>query len=96
MSQFWSVWRKLYLYDLREAHTHVVRQHKMTGDRFIRNDVVLISEEKIPRSVWRIGRVDSLIESKDGHVRAANVIVLSKDGKETEYYSATCAEVVPS
>ena len=55
----------------------------MTGDRLIKeNDVVLISEEKNPRSVWRIGGVESLIESRVRHVRAANVRVLSKTEKK--------------
>ena len=84
----------MYLCDLREAHTHVARQHKMTGDRLIKeNDVVLISEEKIPRSVWRIGRVDSLIESKDGHVRAARV--LSKTGKKPNIIQRPVQKLYP-
>ena len=96
LSQFWSVWRKLYLCDLREAHTHVARQHRMTGDRLIKeNDVVLISEEKIPRSVWRIGRVESLIESKHGHVRAANVRVLSKTGRKSNIIQRPLQKLYP-
>ena len=95
LSQFWSVWRKLYLCHLREAHTHVARQHKMTGGLIKENDVVLISEEKIPRSVWRIGRVDSLIESKDGHVRAANLRVLSKTGKKPNIIQRPVQKLYP-
>ena len=56
---------------------------------------VLISEEKIPRSVWRIGRVDSLIESKDGHVRAANVRVLSKTGKKPNIIQRLVQKLYP-
>ena len=91
LSEFWSVWDKLYLCDLREAHTHVARQHKMTGDRLTKeNDVVLIGKEKIPRSVWRIGRVDSLIESKDGHVR-----VISKTGKKPNIIQRPVQKLYP-
>ena len=55
----------------------------------------MISEEKIPRSVWRIGRVDSLIESKDGHVRAANVRVLSKTGKKPNIIQRPVQKLYP-
>ena len=36
-------------------------------------EVVLIKEDNMPRGVWKIGRIDSLCNSSDGKVRAAEV-----------------------
>ena len=72
-----------YLSELREAHSHVARSYKSTGERFIKqDDIVLISEDRIPRNTWRVGKVESLIESKYGFVSGANVKVFSKEGKK--------------
>ena len=79
LSQFWSRWRREYLSELREAHSHVARSYKSTGGRFIKQDeIVLISEDRVPRNTWRVGKVESLIESKDGCVRGANAKIFSK------------------
>ena len=83
LSQFWSRWRRESLSELREAHSHVARSYKSTGERFIKQDyIVLISEDRVPRNTWRVGKVESLIESKDGCVRGANVKVFSKERKK--------------
>ena len=83
LSQFWSRWRREYLSELREAHSHVARSYKSTEERFIKqDDIVLISEDRVPRNTWRVGKVESLIESKDGCVRGANVKVFSREGKK--------------
>ena len=39
--------------------------------------VVLIKEDNMPRGVWKIGRIDSLCNSSDGKVRAAEVCLLN-------------------
>ena len=76
LSQFWSRWSREYLSELHEAHSHVARSYKSTGDRFIKqDDLVLISEDRVPRNRWRVRKVETLIESKDGCVRGANMEV---------------------
>ena len=47
-------------------------------------DVVIIHEEGLPRSRWRLGRICTLIKGKDGHVRGARVTVCTKQGKISE------------
>ena len=37
------------------------------------NDVVIIYEDKAPRKKWRLGKIISVIPSKDVHIRAAQV-----------------------
>ena len=44
----------------------------------MRNDIILIHEDKSPRQNWKLGRFVELIISKDNVVRAAKVIVGSR------------------
>ena len=83
LEHFWRRWQKEYLLGLRE-------QHRLSPRRNIGNfeisvgDVVIIHEEGLPRSRWRLGRICTLIKGKDGHVRGARVTVCTKQGKISE------------
>ena len=43
-------------------------------------DVVLIHEDKLKRSQWRIGRIDELFISKDGQIRGAGLVTNTEQG----------------
>ena len=45
----------------------------------ILEDIVLIKDDKLKRSQWRIGRICKLIYSNDGLIRAAEVDVMTND-----------------
>lgn len=69
ISYFWEIWRKEYVTSLREKH----KSSKEKPEIVSVNDIVIIYDDKQPRHMWKIGRVDELIRSKDGIVRAAKV-----------------------
>ena len=48
------------------------------------DDVVLVHDEKLKRSEWKMGRIIKLLCSKDGKCRAAEVIVIS-NGKRLHW-----------
>ena len=58
LNHFWERWRKEYLTSLRESQK-VVKQKKST--RVAINDIVLVYEEKQPRHLWRMGKINRLI-----------------------------------
>ena len=41
--------------------------------------IVLIQQEGVSRSRWKLGRVDRIIEGKDGVIRGAVLKVVSND-----------------
>ena len=45
--------------------------------------MVTVHEENLPRSLWRIARVESLIKGKDGHARGAIVRLVERGKKST-------------
>ena len=74
LDHFWGRWRKEYVTSLREnqRYTSVKRSAKIQL-----NDVVIIYDEKQPRHLWRIGKVEKLIIGTDGKIRGAEI----KSGK---------------
>ena len=46
-------------------------------------DVVTVHEDGLPRGLWRLGKIESVIPGGDGEIRAAVVKVKSKRGRTT-------------
>ncbi|XP_029209924.2 uncharacterized protein LOC114973693 [Acropora millepora] len=73
INHFWQRWRGEYLQQLS------VRQKWMNEQPALKiGDVVLISEDKVSRGKWPMGRVDKLLPGKDGLIRT--VILKTKKG----------------
>ena len=66
--QFWNKFQKEYLLSLRERNTQKI----MHGTEPQKGDVVLL-QDQLPRSMWRLGLIENLIKGHDGHVRAAEL-----------------------
>ena len=46
-------------------------------------DIVLIEdEENVPRTRWRIGKINKLVIGKDAQVRGAELVLISKTGEK--------------
>ena len=74
---FWKRWRKEYLLELREAHRH----HKSSGEpQLTEGDIVVVHSDDQPRTFWKLGRVEKVLQGADGQQRAATVRV-SKNGR---------------
>ena len=69
-------WKQEYLTEFREYQ----RNHdKLPAKQLKVGDIVLINDEKLPRNRWRLGKVEELIKSKDGYVRACKLRVHSEN-----------------
>ena len=69
LDHFWERWRREYITALRE----VQRVQKRGGETIREGDVVLVFEEKTPRHLWRMARVEELLASSDEKVRGAKL-----------------------
>ena len=72
LSHFWDTWRKEYLTSLRESQRVSRKRH---AAKIAVDDVVIIYDDKQPRHLWKIGKVNSLISGQDGRIRGAHVKV---------------------
>jgi hypothetical protein len=78
LNHFWKRWRSEYLAELRESHKHLLK--KSRGNPAVSvGDVVIVHDESLPRSFWKLGYVRNLIVGKDGQTRGATVSLASKN-----------------
>ena len=72
LNQFWNQWRRDYLTSLREYKSKSLSK----GAKVIAlNDIVIVYDHKLPRHMWKIGRVSKLIKGHDNKIRAAEILL---------------------
>ena len=78
LQHFWNRWKKEYLLELREFH----RAREEKGSVYIikEGDVVTVYDEGHPRGLWRLGKIESLVQGSDGVTRGVYVRVMSRRG----------------
>ena len=78
LDTFWKVWKNEYLLSLRERNP---LHHKCSFESPRipkKGEVVLIKDDNLPRSSWRMGILLNLIQGLDGRVRSAEVLLPGK------------------
>ena len=68
--------------DLRESHKLVWKRKAGTFE-ISAGDVIIIHEEKQPRSNWHLGKVEGIIRGKDGNIRGASIRVITRVGRHS-------------
>lgn len=76
--QFWLKWHHEYLLTLsaRQKWTKETTNLKM-------NDMVLLREDNVPPTQWRLGRITEVYPGKDGLIRTVDVRVTEKNKTKT-------------
>ena len=87
--QFWNKFQKEYLLSLRARNT----QKNSHGAEPQEGDVVLM-QDQLPRSMWRLGLIESLIKGQDGHVRAAE-LRLPPRGQQNTKLTRSIKHLIP-
>ena len=70
VDQFWSRWQREYL-NLVQSRSKWQRSRR----NFSVGDVVILKEESLPRSMWKLGRIVEVYPSDDNLVRSVKVVV---------------------
>lgn len=72
LSKFWDLFNKEYLPSLRERYQcHLKQQRIKVQDEPKVGTILLI--QNLPRALWKMGQIESLIKSGDGAIRSAQV-----------------------
>ena len=75
LDHWWRRWRDDYLIELREHH----KSHsKKRGLNPKIGDIVLIADDKLKRSEWKVGRITKLVLSRDDKIRSAELLTKNK------------------
>ncbi|XP_065213342.1 uncharacterized protein LOC135840645 [Planococcus citri] len=73
LDSFWSVWRDGYVEMLRTSTKKLQSGFRSAPHPPEINDVVIVSQERLPRGQWAAGVIVALNNSEDGQVRSAQV-----------------------
>ena len=74
LNSFWDIWRNEYLLSLREKSPMYHHNQKNQIDNTPQVvQVVIIKDEKLPRHMWKLGRIERLISGNDGNVHTADI-----------------------
>ena len=68
---------------------HIYRSKKQSGSscELEMGDIVLIKEDfKVPRNVWKLGKVVELVKGRDGNTSGAELLTLSSSGLQQNCY----------
>lgn len=57
LTHFWKWWKSEYLAELRESHRHLQKSVSV-------GVLLVVNEEGVPRSFWKLGRIQDLITGK--------------------------------
>ena len=69
VNHFWHLWRNDYLLSLRERNfTH---KQRASVDAVPQPGDVVTIKDQLPRSQWKMGKIDRVIKGKDGRIRSA-------------------------
>ena len=81
LNHFWGCWRQEYLLELRECHR--CSRGKESASTVEVGDIVLMYDDALPRSFWKVAKFLELITGWDGKLRGTMVKVLAKSGGTT-------------
>ena len=80
LDMFWKVWKDEYLMSLREKIPLKHKQFKPSCyTEPIEGSVVIVKDDNLPRSAWKIGKILRLITSRDSKIRSAEVKLPSQN-----------------
>ena len=77
LDNFWKIWKEDYIASLRERMQSSLKESRIKShcSPHVR-DIVLIKDE-MPRGSWKMGKINQLVSSRDGHIRSAKVLTAS-------------------
>ena len=81
LNHFWNRWRSEYLSELREVHSYTARRQGKTHSKVSAGDVVIVHDERLPRGLWKLGKIKTVMRGADGHIRGATVKTTTSDGR---------------
>ena len=66
VNHFWDRWKQEYLLNLREYQKikHPIKYQQTVNVK----DIVIVQEDKMPRSAWKVGIVEEVIKGIDGNI----------------------------
>ena len=85
----WKRFSKVYLNEPWRHHINRKEKHSKNNVLNVGDIVLIKGEENVPRTQWRIGKINKLVIAKDAQVRGAELVVIYKTGEKSMATSNT-------
>lgn len=82
VNKFWSRWKVEFLLNLQIRQKWTAPKRNMSV-----GDIVILKDDNLPRSKWRLGPVDDMTQDLDGFVRKVRVAMSSSLNNNGEHNS---------
>ncbi|KAL9977059.1 hypothetical protein ACROYT_G014423 [Oculina patagonica] len=96
LGQFTRQWRNEYLTSLRE---HAIKNARLNGDNSVTGvkvgDIVILKNDSVRRSFWKLAKVEELHPGRDGKVQAVSVKVTGTNSSSIQRLRRPIQHVVP-
>ncbi|KAL9955907.1 hypothetical protein ACROYT_G037306 [Oculina patagonica] len=96
LGQFTRQWRNEYLTSLRE---HAIKNARLNGDNSVTGvkvgDIVILKNDSVRRSFWKLAKIEELHPGRDGKVRAVSVKVTGTNSSSIQRLRRPIQHVVP-
>ena len=92
IKRFWSIWSKEYLIGLREFHNC---KNRIPSKQISIGEVVLISEDKLPRNRWKMAVVVEVHVGRDNQIRGCKLRTLTKSKNRIIYMNRPVNKLHP-
>ena len=79
LESFWKLWQSDYLLSLRERSTLKLKSPRIESKETPQIGDIAQLKEDLPRGSWKLGKIVELITSNDGNIRAAKVLLSTKN-----------------
>ena len=79
LESFWKIWKSDYLLSLRERLKLKLKSPRIEANERPRIGDIVQLKEDLPRGSWKLGKIVELITSNDGNIRAAKVLLPTKN-----------------
>ncbi|MEM7375589.1 MAG: reverse transcriptase domain-containing protein [Bacteroidota bacterium] len=76
---FWKIWKTDYLLNLRERSKSYLSSPRIQAHEKPNVGDIVQLKEATPRGSWKLGKITELITSSDGNVRAAKVLLATRN-----------------
>ena len=81
LNHFWNRWISEYLNELREVHSYTARRQGNMHSKVSVGDVVIVHDKRLPRGLWKLGKIKTVMKGRDGHIIGNTVKMANSNGR---------------
>ena len=79
LNNWWKIWHDEYLLSLRERSKNQIKTTNALSKVYPKIGQIVHLKENLPRGAWKLGKIIKLIEKENGEIRAATLLLPTRN-----------------